>query len=78
MQAHYFQAYCPFEIGDRVAVKPFGNIETIRDIRTVQYLRSGTVEFEFQMENHQANWIKAQYLICRVDKDGKPIQEGAK
>lgn len=64
MQFAEFKGFCPYEIGDKVMTKYAAFARTIRDIRTIHYLKSGKTEFEFQMEDC-SEWI-SEKLICRI------------
>jgi hypothetical protein len=50
MQFAAFNAYCPFEIGDRVKDMS-GKIFTITDIASVHYLKKQKVEFMYEFNN---------------------------
>lgn len=67
MQIAEFKGFCPYEIGDKVILQTFGYIKTIRDIRTIHYLKSGKTEFEFQMEEHQSDWVPQNMIYKRVE-----------
>lgn len=62
MQIAMFNAKCPFEIGDKVYVAgsrmvkmnmSHDNIKTITDIACTHYLKSGTVEFTYELDNSE-------------------------
>jgi len=42
MQLTQFNAYCPFEVGDRIR-DTAGRVHTITDIACVHYVRGGNV-----------------------------------
>ena len=73
MQAMSFTARCDVEIDDEVVIVLHGtNISTtIIDIRTVSYLKSGTVEFEFELECYRGKWLKRQDFTY-TEKGGTP------
>lgn len=50
MQLTQFNAYCPFEVGDRIR-DTAGRVHTITDIACVHYVRGGNVEFRFELDN---------------------------
>lgn len=50
MKMAMFNASCPFEIGDKFLGK--GKIRTITDIVCMHYVRSGRVEFLFELDNN--------------------------
>lgn len=51
MKMAIFNARCPFEIGDRVMYRGTGKTKTITDIVCMHYVRSGRVEFLFELDN---------------------------
>jgi hypothetical protein len=58
-----FNAYCPFEIGDKVKDNRERTL-TITDIATIHYLKKQTVEFIYKFDNsgnYQA--IKRKWLF---------------
>ena len=65
MQFTAFNAVCDVELGDKVR---FANtiITEIADIRTVSYLKSGKVEFEFELECLPGLWGKRDGFIYPV------------
>ena len=44
-----FRAFCPFEIGDELR-DTSGKVHTITDIACVHYVRTGKVEFRFELD----------------------------
>jgi hypothetical protein len=46
-----YQAFCKFEIGDKVQSTE-GKIMTITDIVCIHYIRNGKVEFRFEFDNN--------------------------
>lgn len=44
-----FNAYCPLEIGDKIR-DTAGEVHTITDIACVHYVRTGKVEFRFELD----------------------------
>lgn len=56
MKTTYFNAQCPFEIGDKVILNKNGdvdmdNIRTITDIAAIHKVRSGSVVFAYELDN---------------------------
>lgn len=63
MKTAQFNAYCPYEIGDKIKVlhvEPLNpvrafavheEVHTITDIMCVHYLRGGNVEFRLELDN---------------------------
>ena len=56
MKTVYFNAQCPFEIGDKVILNKNGdvdmdNIRTITDIAAIHKVRSGSVVFAYELDN---------------------------
>lgn len=55
MKAAFFNAVCPFEIGDKVILNSGGvninDIRTITDIAALHSVKSGTVEFWYELDN---------------------------
>jgi hypothetical protein len=45
-----FNAYCPYEIGDKVR-DINGAVLIITDIASVHYIKDGTVEFLYEFDN---------------------------
>lgn len=45
-----FNAFCPFEIGDRIR-DTTGRVHEITDIACVHYVRTGKVEFRFELDH---------------------------
>lgn len=50
MQLTQFNAYCPFEVGDRI-LDTAGQVHTITDIACIHYVRGGNVEFRFELDH---------------------------
>lgn len=50
MKSRKFNAFCPAEIGDIFNDKQ-GNTHTITDIAAVHYVKSGNVDFAFELNN---------------------------
>ncbi|MCI9234731.1 MAG: hypothetical protein HFG24_02000 [Anaerotruncus sp.] len=50
MKTVYFNAVCPFEIGDYIRDMG-GRIHKITDIACVHRVRTGKVEFRFELDN---------------------------
>ena len=50
MKLAQFNAYCPFEIGDRVQ-DTSGRVHEITDIAAIHYVRTGKVEFRFELDH---------------------------
>jgi hypothetical protein len=48
MQISYFEARCPFEIGDHVTVNNI--VCEITDIVCMNFIRSGKVDFRFELD----------------------------
>lgn len=49
-----FKAVCPYEIGDKIKViqeERGGEIHTITDIVCMHYLKTGAVQFLFELDN---------------------------
>ena len=44
-----FSAFCPLEIGDKIR-DTTGKLHTITDIACVHYVRTGKVEFRFELD----------------------------
>lgn len=60
MQKAMFAAQTDIEIGDEVKMHPYINTWTVFDIRTIHYLRSGEVEFQFRLtspEGDHPGWV---------------------
>ena len=56
MKTVYFNARCPFEIGDKVILNKNGNVDmdnihTITDIAAIHKVRSGSVSFAYELDN---------------------------
>ena len=54
MRKAYFRAVCPFEIGD-ILRTPNGVAE-ITDIAAIHYVKSGDVDFQYEL-NHSGKYI---------------------
>ena len=65
MQMAAFKARCPYEIGDVVVTSPDGIVKTIHDIRTIHYIRSLNVEFEFQFTDSKV-WFPMGKIEKRI------------
>lgn len=65
MNVAAFNAVCPFEIGDKVIFNSgdinVKDIHTITDIMTVHKLKSGTVEFLYELDNDR-RYVKFNHL----------------
>lgn len=47
-----FNAVCNYKIGDRVVIaQPEGSIKTITDIACIHYVKSGKVEFLYELND---------------------------
>ena len=44
-----FNAFCPFEIGDKIR-NTAGEVHTITDIACIHYVRTGKVEFRIELD----------------------------
>lgn len=51
MKMTAFNATCPFEIGDRIRDAVTGAQRTITDIACVHYVKSGRIDFLFELDN---------------------------
>lgn len=51
-----FNAFCPFEIGDKVQ-DITGRFRTITDIACIHYVRTGKVEFRFELD-HSGRYVR--------------------
>lgn len=51
MKMTAFSATCPFEIGDKIRDAATGAQRTITDIVCVHYLKSGRIDFLFELDN---------------------------
>jgi hypothetical protein len=71
MQFAAFNAYCPFEIGDKVKDNR-GRVLTITDIASVYYLKKQTVEFIYEFDNSG----KYQAIKTEVNIHSPSFQEG--
>jgi hypothetical protein len=60
MQFAAFNAYCPFEIGDKIKDNR-GRILTITDIASVHSLKKQTVEFIYEFDN------SGKYQAIKID-----------
>lgn len=49
MQVATFNAKCPVEIGDKVTL-PGGQTAIITDIACVHYVKSGQIEFRYELD----------------------------
>ena len=69
MKSSFFNARCDIEIGDKVKIKTTGEIFTVEDIRTIYYLKSGIVKFEFQLKNDAIIrwWSKRNEFIYPIE-----------
>lgn len=66
MQLAKFNAFCPLEIGDKVIVPWDKEIKTITDIACVHLIKSGTVEFELQLDEDKTRYSLAGLKILKV------------
>jgi len=51
MKYSYFNARCPFEIGDKVLDQNSGRVYEITDIMCIHRVRAGTVTFRYELNN---------------------------
>lgn len=51
MKLAAFSARCPFEIGDRILNGNTGRTHIITDICCIHFLKSGSVEFQYELDN---------------------------
>jgi hypothetical protein len=56
MQFSAFNAFCKFEVGDRVKDAE-GNVMVITDIACVHYIKNRKIEFRFEFDKSQ------QYIL---------------
>ncbi|MGL5352154.1 MAG: hypothetical protein ACRDA5_02365 [Clostridium sp.] len=71
MQLSYFNAYCPFEIGDKVRFKQDEDVKTydmksvyiVDEIVTEHYLKSGSVVFKLALKDSDDN----KYAPINID-----------
>lgn len=66
MQKAAFLGFCPYEIGDKIMFKAFGGIQTIIDIRAINYLLSGQTEFEVKVKEHDTEWMPLGTILKRI------------
>ncbi len=52
MQIATFNAKCPVEIGDVIKDANTGRIATITDIACIHYVKTGTVEFRYELDGN--------------------------
>lgn len=71
MKMAIFNARCPFEIGDKVIDGGTGRKKTITDIVCMHYVRSGRVEFLFELDN-SGNLVKI--LSEERPEAGSPVE----
>lgn len=50
MNISAFNAFSPFEIGDKVQNSKTGKVHTITDIACIHYCKSHKVEFRYQLD----------------------------
>lgn len=62
-----FNAYCPFEIGDKFLDQSSERVYTITDIMCVHIVRTGTVKFRYEL-NYSGRFVE---LEC-VKRQEKP------
>ena len=65
MKYSSFNATCPYEIGDRFNDMARGTSHTITDIVCVHYVKSGRVEFAYELDN------SGEYAVIR-----EAVQDG--
>lgn len=68
MVTEQFNAYCPFEIGDKIK-DTAREVHTITDIACIHYVRTGKVEFRLELDH------SGQYAPIEV-KDAPPVISG--
>lgn len=51
MKMTAFNATCPFEIGDKIRDTVTGAQKTITDIACVHYIKTGQIDFLFELDN---------------------------
>lgn len=51
MKHAVFNAYCPFEIGDKVIIGETGEKVTITDIIAIHSVKTGVVKFAYEFNN---------------------------
>lgn len=61
MMKAQFNAFCPFEIGDKVR-DTAGRVHEITDIAAIHYVRTGKVEFRYELD-HSGTFV----YIARAD-----------
>ncbi|KLU66339.1 hypothetical protein DEAC_c17380 [Desulfosporosinus acididurans] len=66
MQLAAFKAVCDIELGDKVRFASTIIAEVI-DIRTLHYLRSGKVEFEFELSHMPGYWFKRGDFVYPIN-----------
>lgn len=67
MQAAYFEARCDVELGDKVWIA--GETTTITDIKVIHHIKSGKVEFEFELAAALPGyWFKREEFVYPVPR----------
>ena len=76
MELVAFNACCPFEIGDKVILVSqsvgkseclLQNAKTITDIACIHYVKNGTIEFRYELDN-SGEYQPIQYLTSVATK----------
>jgi hypothetical protein len=65
MQAAVFNAKCPVEIGDKIKFQGLAEVHTITDIACTNYLKSGTVEFLYELDSN-GRYLKLDIPVPRA------------
>jgi len=68
MQFATFNATCDVELGDEVR---FAStiVTKITDIRCIHYIKSGKVEFEFELDILPGMWCKREDFVYPIGKE---------
>lgn len=68
MRIETYIAVCPCNIGDKVKIKNFIEIQIVEDIRAIHYQLAGTTDFEIKLKN-ETGYISANEIVKIIYKE---------
>lgn len=70
IKKHFATGFLPYEIGDLITLHGIKLVYEIADIRMIQYIVSGHVEFEVLLlwDDKEPFWISAKRIEKRIIK----------
>lgn len=72
MVTAHFNAYCPFEIGDKFLDQSSGRVYTITDIMCIHRVKTGTVNFRYEL-NDSGCFVELDCVKRQEEPTSRPV-----